>query len=144
MKINCAISSRRVMVLIHRRTEAGALRTDGEGLEGAGGFTVAVVRGVAAGSVAREVHATNSVAVVRRNRENTTLPVFQIYAPDALVPLLRPFPCEAGGLRTGRFSRRLTERTRLAGSFELFAMTASAPVFSTLSPSGSTKPESRI
>src|SRR5689334_18110106 len=128
------------MVLIHRRTEAGAFSTNGEGLEMAGGLAAAVFRGVAAGSIAREAHARIRVAVVRRKREKTTLPVSQIYAPDALLALLRPFACDDGGFRAGRFRSRLTERTRLAGSFELFAMTASAPVFSTLSPSGSTKP----
>src|ERR1019366_8838570 len=66
-----------------------------------------------------------------------------LYCPNDLARALGAL-CEPGGLRTVRFTSRLTQRTRWAGSLALLVMMASAPVFCSVRPSGSTKPDRRM
>src|SRR3954463_2554626 len=136
MKMSCATSSRAVIFRIQRRTVGEVL--PGSGLGGA----------LRTAGVAANAHRRRTP----RRRDRTTVSVYRLdrvrsyifVTPTVLYALARARGglCEAAGFRDGgRLMRRLTQRTRCAASLEFFVMTASAPVFSSVRPSGSTKPE---
>src|SRR5271157_946172 len=162
MKTSCATSSRRVMVFIHLRTtlegfagDAAAGLVGGTGAPLGGGVwavaAVAAAKSARPRSAGRRKEDRQPVNTDKHGSKRVGLSAFigghcfslpdsrgQFVPARTAVGAVR-FLCETGGLRCGeRLDNRFTQRCRWAGSLELLAMTALAPVFSSVNASGST------